>query len=333
MNYSLLKSLLFQLPAETAHHVSLQSLKFVPDLLLPPIVNQPSEWMGINFPNRVGLAAGLDKNGDYINALAKCGFGFIEVGTVTPRPQAGNAKPRLFRLKDNQAIINRMGFNNKGVDYLVQKVKNRRFQGVLGINIGKNKDTPNEEALSDYLIGLEKTYPVADYITINISSPNTQGLRDLQQADSLNHLLSGLKKRQSELADQHKRYVPLALKVAPDLDEAAIVLISQALTDHNFDALIATNTSIQRPDTLKGRHIDEQGGLSGKPIKALADLALNRFARDFDSYKHKPCLIGCGGISDVADAQNKIHAGADLIQIYTGFIYQGPQLIHDCAQI
>ena len=276
--------------------------------------------MGLKFKNPIGVAAGLDKNGDYIDALAKLGFGFIEIGTITPKPQAGNPKPRLFRLPQSRAIINRMGFNNKGIDVLIANVKKARYKGILGINIGKNASTPIENALDDYLICLQKSYPYASYITINISSPNTVGLRDLQHGEFLNHLLSGLKAEQTRLSDQYGRYVPLLVKVSPDLDHAEIHDLAATILRHQIDGVIATNTTISR-ETVNSQ---ETGGLSGAPLTTLSTSALHVLHQ---SLQGKVPLIGVGGIMNAQDAQAKFDAGADLIQLYTGLIYNGPFLL------
>ena len=330
--YSLLRKALFNLPPETAHHFSLQSLQHLNRLgLLTPFIKQtPSQTvsvMGLNFSNHVGLAAGLDKNGEYIDALAALGFGFIEIGTVTPRPQLGNLPPRLFRLPQSEAIINRMGFNNKGVDYLIEQVKKIKFMGVLGINIGKNFDTAVENALDDYLFCLEKVYPYASYITVNISSPNTPGLRTLQYGDELYALVAALKQRQAELADRYSYYVPLTIKVAPDLNADGIESMAAVFLEQKIDGLIATNTTLAR-DAVQGQtHAHEQGGLSGKPVTQQSTQVIQQFARIF---KGDIPIIGVGGISSTADAQDKLDAGASLLQLYTGFIYQGTDLIQQC---
>jgi len=332
--YSLLRPLLFSLPPETAHHVTLSSLRLarqlgISKLLVPPVagVEHPVTVMGIPFPNRVGLAAGLDKNGECINGLAALGFGFIEIGTVTPRAQPGNPRPRLFRLPDAQAIINRMGFNNHGVDFLVEQVKTSGYQGILGINIGKNADTPIERAADDYLASLEKVWPHADYITVNISSPNTRHLRDLQQGDALSHLLRTLKAAQQHLTDQHGRYVPLAVKIAPDLENDAIIEIANQLRQHRIDAVIATNTTLSRRGVENLRHAQEAGGLSGAPVRALSTALIGKLSRELQG---EIPIIGVGGILGGSDASEKIAAGASLIQLYTGLIYRGPALISEC---
>jgi dihydroorotate dehydrogenase len=285
--------------------------------------------MGLQFPNPVGLAAGMDKNGDYIDALGSVGFGFIEVGTVTPRPQPGNPKPRVFRIEKANAMINRLGFNNKGVDHLVRQAQKRKFSGILGINIGKNFDTPNESAADDYLVCLEKVYPYADYITVNISSPNTKGLRDLQGVEQLDGLLGVLNARRRELADEHQKQVPLVVKVAPDLEDEQIPGIANAVIKNQFDGLIATNTTISR-DAVKGlRHAGEQGGLSGAPIRQRANHVLAAFRNALPA---EVALIGTGGITDGEDAAEKMRLGADLVQFYTGFVYKGPDLVTDCLK-
>lgn len=332
--YSLIRPLLFKMDPETSHNVSLAAMSAMEKCRLMGLVSSnvkpaPTTVMGIDFPNPVGLAAGLDKNGDYIDAMAALGFGFIEIGTVTPRPQSGNAKPRLFRLPEHKAIINRMGFNNKGVDYLVQQVKKATFNGVIGINIGKNKDTPNEQAVDDYLHCLHKVYAHASYVTVNLSSPNTPGLRDLQFGEPLKALLDQLKNAQRELELKHGKYVPIVLKVAPDMIEADVDDVANSLLEYHIDGLIASNTTIAR-DAVKGHtHAEEMGGLSGEPVRSLSTLTIQRFAQRFDN---KIPIIGVGGISDKASAAEKLAAGASLLQVYSGFIYQGPQLIRDCVE-
>ncbi len=286
--------------------------------------------MGLDFPNRIGLAAGLDKNGEYINALSNLGFGFIEIGTVTPRPQPGNPKPRLFRLPKAKAIINRMGFNNKGIDYLTDQValaRQKGFDGIIGINIGKNVDTPVEEAIEDYLKCLRTAYPYADYITVNISSPNTPGLRTLQYGEELDQLLASIKFEQMKLAASHRMYKPVAVKVAPDLESEEITEIAKTLLVNNIDALIATNTTLSR-DAVRGiPHAEEAGGLSGAPVRDMSTKVISEF---HECLKGEIPIIGVGGISSAQDAQNKLDAGADLVQVYSGLIYEGPALIKDC---
>lgn len=331
--YGLLRQVLFLLPPETAHHVSLSSLALMAKFKLsgsPAKLGDKSvEVMGIRFPNRIGLAAGLDKNGEYIDALAALGFGFIEIGTVTPRPQPGNPQPRMFRLPASNAIINRMGFNNQGIDYLIEQVKSANYQGVLGINIGKNFDTPVEDALDDYLIGLEKAYPHADYITVNISSPNTPGLRNLQYGRELQSLLHGIKQEQAKLTEKHGSYVPVAVKVAPDLSETEIEGMAEVFLQEKIDALIATNTTLSREAVQGQPFANEKGGLSGDPVKMLSTAVIRHFSKHLDG---RIPIIGVGGIASVADAQEKLEAGAQLVQAYTGFIYKGPSLIKACAK-
>jgi len=288
------------------------------------VKSDPIEVMGITFPNCVGLAAGLDKDGEAIDAFHKMGFGHIEVGTVTPKPQPGNPKPRMFRVKEEEAIINRMGFNNKGVDNLVENLKARRSNILVGVNIGKNKDTPLDEGKNDYLVCMEKVYPHAAYITVNISSPNTPGLRSLQYGELLNELLSELKVKQSVLTEDHGRYVPLALKIAPDLSEKEIDSIAVSLLENKFDAVIATNTTLDRQGIRGLQHAEENGGLSGCPLFNSSTAVI---AKLHSKLQKRIPIIGVGGINNAHDAQMKFEAGADLVQIYTGFIYQGPVLI------
>jgi len=332
--YSLIKRFLFLFDAETIHVFSLKALSLVSSLGLLRLfvkkrVDSPVTVMGIKFPNAVGLAAGLDKNAQHIDALAQCGFGFIEVGTVTPLAQPGNDKPRLFRLPADNAIINRMGFNNAGVEELIRNVKKSHRSCVLGINIGKNKDTPLENAVDDYIFCMQRVYRYADYIAINISSPNTPGLRDLQHGEGLTSLLTQLKNKQVELAQQYQRYVPLAVKIAPDLDADEIQDIAQRLLSAEIDGVIATNTTNSRPASLKCKDLaGETGGLSGAPVFELSTHVLKQLV---GALQGKMPVIAVGGISSPEDAQDKIDAGASLVQIYTGFIYAGPGLIHDCA--
>jgi dihydroorotate dehydrogenase len=328
--YSLIRQLLFLLPTETSHHLALASLKWSKAFLGgAKAMGKPVEVMGITFPNQVGLAAGLDKNADYIDGLGALGFGFVEVGTVTPRPQPGNPKPRLFRLPASQAIINRMGFNNEGIDHLIERVKAANYTGVIGINIGKNFDTPVENALDDYVIGLQKAYLHADYITVNISSPNTPGLRTLQYGDDLRALLSGIKAEQARLAEEHGRYVPVAVKVAPDLTEEEVAEIAEIFLAEKVDALIATNTTLSREAVQGQKHANEKGGLSGEPVK---DLSTQVIAQFYAHLQDDIPIIGVGGIASANDAKEKLAAGARLVQVYTGFIYQGPKLVKDCVK-
>jgi dihydroorotate dehydrogenase len=330
--YKHLRDLLFLLPAETSHHLALDSLKLANKLGLlgkpQALPGKAVRVMGIDFPNPVGLAAGLDKNGEYIDAMAALGFGFIEIGTVTPRPQPGNPKPRLFRLPEAQAIINRMGFNNHGIDYLLEQVSKANYQGILGINIGKNFDTAVENAAADYLIGLRKAYPHAHYITVNISSPNTPGLRKLQYGDDLKNLLVTLREEQAKLAQEHGRYVPVAIKVAPDLMASEIRDMAKVFSDVKIDGLIATNTTLDKSAVQGLRYADEQGGLSGMPLAQHATQVIAQFRADMDG---SIPIIGVGGIMSGEAAQAKLAAGASLVQVYTGFIYQGPDLIKACV--
>ncbi len=332
MLYPLLRNLLFTLPTETSHHLSLDSISLAEKLgawkVLPAVPANPVTVMGIEFPNAVGLAAGLDKNADHIDGLAALGFGFIEVGTVTPRPQPGNPEPRLFRLPEAQAIINRMGFNNLGVEYLLAQVREARFKGVLGINIGKNFDTPVEQAAADYVHGLRRVYEHASYVTVNISSPNTKGLRSLQSGDALADLLLQLKNEQVKLADSQGRYVPLAVKIAPDLTEDEVAVIAETLVQHEIDGVIATNTTLSREGVKGLKHAEEQGGLSGRPVRELSTLTIRRLSQALGG---RLPIIGVGGITDGESAAEKIAAGASLVQVYTGFIYRGPALIREAA--
>ncbi|WP_028449903.1 quinone-dependent dihydroorotate dehydrogenase [Chitinibacter tainanensis] len=333
MAYQLAKPLLFMLEAERAHHAAFKGLGLLNSLgflrtLAPTVPNDPVTVMGIEFANPVGLAAGLDKNGDYIDALGELGFGFLEIGTVTPRPQPGNPKPRLFRLPEARGIINRMGFNNGGVDNLLDNVTQAQYRGVLGINIGKNADTPIEKAAEDYLIGLRKVYAAASYVTVNISSPNTKNLRQLQQGDELGDLLAQLKAEQEKLAQQHGRYVPIAVKIAPDLDNNQIQEIGQLLVTHQIDGVIATNTTLSRTGVENLPHGQETGGLSGEPVRAKSTSVIRELAQVLDGALP---IIGVGGIMSGEDAVEKIRAGAAMVQVYSGLIYQGPSLVSECA--
>lgn len=333
MLYNLLRPLLFLLDAETAHTLTLNTLSLLQTTRLLPTRSvhcSPIRIMGLDFPNPVGLAAGLDKNGAHINALAQLGFGFLEVGTVTPRPQPGNPRPRLFRIPQAKAIINRMGFNNVGVDKLLENVQRTHYQGILGINIGKNADTPLQHAVDDYLIGLRKVYPHASYITVNISSPNTKQLRQLQNETQLEQLLSALKTEQTRLSDQHGRYTPLAIKIAPDLEPDQIATIASLLLKHHIDAVIATNTTTARDGLEHLPHSDEQGGLSGAPLTERSTAVIHQLATHL---QHAIPIIGAGGIMTPRDAQAKIEAGADLVQIYSGLIYRGPDLVWETASL
>lgn len=329
--YPLLRRFLFMLEPEHAHDVTLGLLSLANKMHLPSLVYHdvqlPTTCMGIQLPNPVGLAAGLDKNGAYIDALAQLGFGFLEVGTVTPRAQAGNDKPRLFRLKQAHGIINRMGFNNAGVDTLIDNVQKSHYKGVLGINIGKNKDTPNDKALDDYVYCLERVYPYASYITINISSPNTQDLRQLQNGEQLAPLLEGIKTCQAKLGASYGFYVPIALKVAPDLDESQMDVIGQMLVQFDIDGLIATNTTLSRQGVESYQEAEQAGGLSGKPLHFASTEVLTKFAQRLAG---KVDVIGVGGIDTGQSAVAKIKAGASAVQLYTGLVYQGPKLIGQC---
>lgn len=329
MLYSLARPLLFSLAPERAHELTLSLLKSAHrmGMMRQNVASKPVTCMGIEFPNPVGLAAGLDKNGAYIDALAGLGFGFIEIGTITPRPQSGNPHPRLFRLPEAKAIINRMGFNNDGVDKLVENVKAAKFKGILGINIGKNADTPVENAVDDYLICLEKVYNYASYITVNISSPNTKNLRSLQSGDALTELLQTLRKRQLELAEEYQHYVPLVLKVAPDLTDEDIQFIAKQLIQFKIDGLIVTNTTLSREGVENLKYGNEAGGLSGAPVFEKSTACLAAFAKVL---KGQIPLIGVGGILSGEQAVAKQQAGASLVQIYSGLIYTGPALIKDC---
>ena len=334
--YALARPLLFSLDPETAHNLTLPALRRAAALGLTGIVRKPKPdprtVMGITFPNPVGLAAGLDKDGAYIDGLAALGFGSIEIGTVTPRAQPGNPRPRMFRLPAARGIINRMGFNNGGVDAFVANVQSSRFyqerQGVLGLNIGKNADTPIERAADDYLACLRKVYPYASYVTVNISSPNTKNLRQLQGASELDALLSQLKEEQTRLADKYGHYVPLALKIAPDVDGDQIRNIGGALVRHGIDGVIATNTTLARRDVEGMRHAAEQGGLSGAPVFEQSNIVIRALKAEVGDAVP---IIGVGGILSGRDAKAKIDAGAQLIQLYSGLIYRGPALVRECA--
>jgi len=332
--YKFAKPFLFQLDAENAHDLTLKSLRFaektgVLSLLPKPVQCEPKEVMGLTFPNPVGLAAGLDKNGAVIDGLAALGFGFLEIGTITPRAQPGNPKPRLFRLKEAEAIINRFGFNNLGVDNLIQNVETVKYRGILGINIGKNFDTPNESAVDDYLVCMRKVYAHASYITVNISSPNTKHLRQLQEKDALDALLAILKAEQQVLAGKHGKYVPIALKIAPDLDKSQVVEIADLLKAHQFDGVIATNTTLARDAVVGLSNADEAGGLSGTPVREKSTLVISQLSKQLAG---ELPIIGVGGISNGADAAEKIAAGASLVQIYSGLIYRGPSLVRDICK-
>ncbi len=332
--YSMLRPALFRLQPETAHHLTLKSLNTfyrmgMSRLIAQPIPDDPRTVMGLSFPNPVGLAAGLDKNGECIDGLASLGFGFIEIGTITPLPQPGNPKPRLFRLPEAQAIINRMGFNNEGVDALIRNVAHADYKGILGINIGKNATTPIEHASDDYLSCLRSVYPHASYVTVNISSPNTKNLRKLQDEDALDDLLMQLKNEQRNLEDKHGKHVPIALKIAPDMEDEQIAQIAGLLMKHEMDGVIATNTTLSRVGVEHLLHGSEAGGLSGAPVREKSTALIRKLASHLQGALP---IIGAGGILSGADAAEKIEAGASLIQIYSGLIYRGPGLISECAK-
>ena len=337
MIYPLLRKLFFSLDPETAHGLGMSGIEFmhragIACLLARAPAARPVSLMGLNFPNPVGLAAGLDKNGEHVDALASLGFGFIEIGTVTPRPQPGNPKPRMFRIPEKQAIINRMGFNNEGVDKLLANIADAQFArrgGILGINIGKNFDTPIDKAAGDYLICLERVYGAASYVTVNISSPNTKNLRELQKDDALAALLASLKAEQTRLADKHGKYVPLVLKIAPDLEDAQVRSIADLLRQHRMDGVIATNTTLSRAGVEGLPNAAEAGGLSGAPVFERSTAVLRQLAA---ALAGELPVIGVGGIMSGADAAAKIQAGAQLVQLYTGFIYRGPELIGEAAK-
>ncbi|MEP7206185.1 MAG: quinone-dependent dihydroorotate dehydrogenase [Casimicrobiaceae bacterium] len=333
MLYSLFRPLLFALDPEQAHRAAFSSLDAVARMglaraFLPSVPADPITLMGIAFPNRVGLAAGLDKNAEHIDGLAALGFGFIECGTVTPRAQPGNPQPRLFRLAGAQALVNRMGFNNAGVARFLDNTSRAAWRGVLGLNIGKNFDTPNDRAADDYLACLRAVYVRASYVTVNISSPNTKGLRDLQ-ADALGPFLRRLKNEQASLADRHGKYTPLLLKIAPDLDPAGLQHIARLLVAHRVDGVIATNTTTSREGVAEDEGARESGGLSGEPLRARSTEVVRQLAHTLDGALP---IIGVGGIASGEDALEKIDAGASLVQLYTGLIYRGPQLVVECGR-
>ena len=319
------RKFLQQLPSELAHDLSIKLLGSpLSFITYKKTIENPVELFGLKFINPVGLAAGFDKNADAVSGLSKFGFGFLEFGTVTPKPQPGNPKPRLFRLPKNQAIINRMGFNNKGVDYLVKQLKKNRPDAVLGINIGKNKDTPNESAVEDYLYCFDKVCLLADYVTINISSPNTADLRQLQETERLSQLLLKLKKAQSDNQKKHNKCTPILVKIAPDQDKQSTISIAEIVKNSGMDGIICTNTTVSRESLLDESDIEQTGGLSGKPVLLKSNEVIrvvrSTVGPDFP-------IIGVGGILTEEDAMSKIHAGANLLQIYTGLIYKGPELI------
>ncbi|CAI1580086.1 Dihydroorotate dehydrogenase (quinone) [Serratia quinivorans] len=331
MYYPLIRKALFQLDPERAHELTFQQLRRVTGTPLEFLIRQsvptkPVSCMGLSFKNPLGLAAGLDKDGECIDAFGAMGFGFVEVGTVTPRPQSGNDKPRLFRIVEAEGLINRMGFNNQGVDNLVENVKKSHFGGILGINIGKNKDTPVEQGKDDYLICMDKVYPYASYIAINISSPNTPGLRSLQYGEALDDLLVAIKNKQQELHERHHKYVPVAVKIAPDLSEEELIQIADSLVRHNIDGVIATNTTLDRKLIQGLNYCEQMGGLSGRPLQASSTEVIRRLSLELQG---RLPIIGVGGIDSLMAAREKMAAGASLVQIYSGFIFKGPRLIKD----
>ena len=333
MLYPLFRPMLFTLDPEQAHHAAFASLDIaaklgLPQALLPSIPPDPVTAMGLVFPNRVGLAAGLDKNAAHIDGLATFGFGFIECGTVTPRAQPGNPKPRLFRVVEAQALINRMGFNNDGVARFLENASRASWRGVLGLNIGKNFDTPNERAADDYVMCLRAVYQRASYVAINVSSPNTKGLRDLQSERALAALLATLKQEQAALADAHGKYTPLVLKIAPDLEHGDLQAVARLLVTHRIDGVIATNTTVSRAAIHGLPRAEEAGGLSGGPLRAQATATVRELSKALDGALP---IIGVGGILSGADALEKIEAGASLVQIYTGLVYRGPELVAECG--
>ncbi|WP_311336165.1 quinone-dependent dihydroorotate dehydrogenase [Cardiobacterium hominis] len=327
--YDYLRPLLFRLDPERAHDRTLALLARMPVFMPRGTGGKPVELMGLTFPNRLGLAAGLDKNGIAVSAFDRAGFGFIEVGTVTPRPQPGNPRPRLFRLPEHEAIINRMGFNNLGIDALTARLATTpKPRALLGINLGKNKDTPNEAALDDYRIGIQKAWAHADYLAINISSPNTAGLRDLQHGAALRDLLAGIKAEQQRLTDETARRVPVVVKIAPDLDDAALYATLDTIAEAGMDGIIATNTTLDKSAVASHRYGGEQGGLSGAPLTAASTAIVKKIR----AHLPQMALIAAGGVMRAADMQAKLDAGADLVQIYSGLIYHGPQLVRDCLR-
>lgn len=331
--YPLIAPLLMRMPPEASHDLALGALHWAGrlqlDSLLPAPVTDPFHLLGLEFRNRVGLAAGLDKNADCIDALGALGFGFVEVGTVTPRPQPGNPKPRMFRIPESRALINRMGFNNEGLSHLIDRVERRRWQGVLGINIGKNKATPAEQAVDDYRRCLEAVHHLADYVTVNLSSPNTPGLRDLQLGAALDELLEGLGESRARLADAQGRRVPVLVKIAPDLHDDDVDALSTRLVEAGVDGIIATNTTVDRAAVAGHAHAEEAGGLSGAP---LHERSLEVVARVRAAVGPSVALVGVGGIDSAAKAEAMVAAGADLVQVYTGFIYEGPALVAGAAR-
>jgi dihydroorotate dehydrogenase len=330
--YPTVRDLLFRLDAEQAHHWTMAALRGAEKCRLLPTppapTGAPIHVMGLDFPNRVGLAAGLDKEARCVAALGALGFGHIEVGTITPRPQPGNPAPRLFRLVDEEAIINRMGFNNPGLTQALKNLAQHRWPGIVGFNIGKNFDTPNERAVDDYLAGLRAAYTAADYLAVNISSPNTKGLRDLQQEDAIRALVQALKSEQAALAQQHQKYTPIAIKIAPDLNPEAVKVIADIFATAQIDAVIATNTTIDRTAVVHHPYARQAGGLSGLPLTHASTAIIQQLHTALGT---SVPIIGVGGISTLAHAQEKISAGAQLVQIYTSFVYRGPALVRALA--
>lgn len=329
MFYPMIRKALFHLDPEQAHEITFRQLKYIMHSPLQFMIQQdvnlkPTTCMGLKFRNPLGLAAGLDKNGECIDVFGSMGFGFIEIGTVTPHPQTGNKKPRLFHLVEVEGIINHMGFNNLGVDNLIENVKKMKYNGIIGINIGKNKDTPIEHAKEDYLICMEKIFPYADYITVNISSPNTPDLRLLQYGEALDDLLKSIKNKQHLLTKKHLKYVPVVVKISPDLTEKEIIKITDSLIRYQIDGIVAINTSLDR-NLVKGlRYSDKTGGLSGRPIHLKSNEIITLLAKKLKGILP---IIGTGGINSLISAREKLDAGASLLQIYSGFIYHGPKLI------
>ena len=335
--YKIARSLLFKLDAEKAHDVSINGLRAMQSLGLTPLLepnlqNNPINIMGLNFPNRIGLAAGLDKSGQCINGFGSMGFGFVEVGTITPRPQSGNSKPRLFRLKEHNAIINRMGFNNPGIENAIDNIikSSKGYNGIVGVNIGKNKITPNAEALDDYMKGLRSFYNIADYIAVNVSSPNTSGLRELQSPEYARKLISPLMKERAILSHQYEKIVPIAVKLDPDMQRDQIMALAELFLELKIDAVIATNTTVSRNKVQDHKLSQELGGLSGKPLHSQSNDAIHNFK---NSLNDEIPIIGVGGVSSKRDAEEKIEAGAKLLQIYSGLIYKGPTLIRELIEI
>ena len=335
--YKIARSLLFKLDAEKAHDVSINGLRALQSLGLTPLLepnlqNNPINIMGLKFPNRIGLAAGLDKSGQCINGFGSMGFGFVEVGTITPKPQSGNPKPRLFRLKEHNAIINRMGFNNPGIENAIDNIikSSKGYSGIVGVNIGKNKITPNAEALDDYMKGLRSFYNIADYIAVNVSSPNTSGLRELQSPEYARKLISPLMKERDLLSHQYEKIVPIAVKLDPDMQRDQIMALAELLLELKIDAVIATNTTVSRNKVQDHKLSQELGGLSGKPLHSQSNDAIHNFK---NSLNDEIPIIGVGGILSKKDAEEKIEAGAKLLQIYTGLIYKGPALIRELVEI